>query len=260
MMHLVDEPGTRRMFVSTCAASCTPSAMTVRPSRCIWTCAIRSGASVRSRKAASAGSRVLRCIRTSIAAAHRGTAGSTLSPTSTITNVPADFKPGGGSAHARHGVARVDREESRVGHLRRQRAARVDCASRSRSRTTTADTSRSIRLPHSATPISGCSTSESPTAAAVAIRSISRRISTPASERSSASIRQETTARTANTAFPASNPFANDNKTDTLGEIYAYGVRNAQRLFWDPKTGRMYMPTLARISSKRSVRSKPAPT
>jgi glucose/arabinose dehydrogenase len=40
---------------------------------------------------------------------------------------------------------------------------------------------------------------------------------------------------------PASNPFANDGKDDTLGEIYAYGVRNPQRLFWDSKHGRMFM-------------------
>ena len=37
------------------------------------------------------------------------------------------------------------------------------------------------------------------------------------------------------------NPFANDGKADTLGEIYAYGVRNPQRLFWDPKNGNMFM-------------------
>jgi len=41
--------------------------------------------------------------------------------------------------------------------------------------------------------------------------------------------------------IPASNPFANDGKPETLGEIYAYGVRNPQRLFWDPKNGNMFM-------------------
>jgi Glucose / Sorbosone dehydrogenase len=41
--------------------------------------------------------------------------------------------------------------------------------------------------------------------------------------------------------IPPSNPFANDGKADTLGEIYAYGVRNPQRLFWDPKNGNMFM-------------------
>jgi hypothetical protein len=41
--------------------------------------------------------------------------------------------------------------------------------------------------------------------------------------------------------IPASNPFANDAKADTLDEIYAYGVRNPQRLFWDSKTSRMFM-------------------
>jgi hypothetical protein len=41
--------------------------------------------------------------------------------------------------------------------------------------------------------------------------------------------------------IPAANPFANDGKPDTLGEIYAYGIRNAQRLFWDSKNGNMFM-------------------
>ena len=41
--------------------------------------------------------------------------------------------------------------------------------------------------------------------------------------------------------IPASNPFVSDGKPETLGEIYAYGVRNPQRLFWDSKTGNMFM-------------------
>jgi len=41
--------------------------------------------------------------------------------------------------------------------------------------------------------------------------------------------------------IPASNPFAADGKDDTLGEIYAYGVRNPQRFSWDAKTGAMYV-------------------
>lgn len=41
--------------------------------------------------------------------------------------------------------------------------------------------------------------------------------------------------------IPASNPFASDNDDKTLGEIFAYGTRNPQRLFWDKKTGKMYM-------------------
>ena len=39
--------------------------------------------------------------------------------------------------------------------------------------------------------------------------------------------------------IPAGNPFANDGKDDTLGEIFAYGVRNPQRFTWDTKDGRM---------------------
>jgi hypothetical protein len=41
--------------------------------------------------------------------------------------------------------------------------------------------------------------------------------------------------------IPASNPFANDGKDDTLGEIYAFGVRNPQRFGWDSKNGNMFV-------------------
>ena len=39
--------------------------------------------------------------------------------------------------------------------------------------------------------------------------------------------------------IPASNPFVS--RSDALPEIYAYGIRNSQRLGWDPKNGAMYM-------------------
>jgi hypothetical protein len=41
--------------------------------------------------------------------------------------------------------------------------------------------------------------------------------------------------------IPASNPFVRNGAPRTLGEIYAYGVRNTQRLFWDSKTRGMFM-------------------
>ncbi len=41
--------------------------------------------------------------------------------------------------------------------------------------------------------------------------------------------------------IPAGNPFAGDNNPNTLEEIYAYGVRNPQRFAWDPQTGTMLM-------------------
>jgi hypothetical protein len=41
--------------------------------------------------------------------------------------------------------------------------------------------------------------------------------------------------------IPPSNPFVGDNKPETLGEIYAYGVRNPQRFSWDSKNGTMYV-------------------
>ena len=41
--------------------------------------------------------------------------------------------------------------------------------------------------------------------------------------------------------IPASNPFVKDGKDGTPGEIYASGVRNPQRFFWDSKTRTMFV-------------------
>ncbi|HEX7051746.1 MAG TPA: PQQ-dependent sugar dehydrogenase [Longimicrobiales bacterium] len=41
--------------------------------------------------------------------------------------------------------------------------------------------------------------------------------------------------------IPADNPFAGDGDDGTLGEIFAYGVRNPQRFGWDPATGHMFL-------------------
>ena len=41
--------------------------------------------------------------------------------------------------------------------------------------------------------------------------------------------------------IPASNPFVNDNDPNTLGEIFAYGLRNPQRIFWDSKNQNMFI-------------------
>ena len=41
--------------------------------------------------------------------------------------------------------------------------------------------------------------------------------------------------------IPADNPFASDGDTGTLGEIYAYGVRNPQRFGWDPRNGNLFL-------------------
>jgi hypothetical protein len=41
--------------------------------------------------------------------------------------------------------------------------------------------------------------------------------------------------------IPASNPFANDGNASTLGEIYAYGLRNPQRYTWDPRNGNLFL-------------------
>ncbi len=41
--------------------------------------------------------------------------------------------------------------------------------------------------------------------------------------------------------IPASNPFVKERRDNALGEIYASGVRNPQRFFWDAKTKRMFV-------------------
>lgn len=41
--------------------------------------------------------------------------------------------------------------------------------------------------------------------------------------------------------IPADNPFAKDDKANTLGEIYAFGLRNPQRFTWDPKNGNLFV-------------------
>ena len=41
--------------------------------------------------------------------------------------------------------------------------------------------------------------------------------------------------------IPADNPFAGDSDAGTLGEIYAYGVRNPQRFAWDVQNGNLFV-------------------
>ena len=41
--------------------------------------------------------------------------------------------------------------------------------------------------------------------------------------------------------IPADNPFAKDGDDTTLDEIYAYGVRNPQRYTWDPRNGNLFL-------------------
>ncbi len=41
--------------------------------------------------------------------------------------------------------------------------------------------------------------------------------------------------------IPPANPFAGDDDPRTLGEIYAYGLRNPQRFAWDPANGNLFL-------------------
>jgi glucose/arabinose dehydrogenase len=47
------------------------------------------------------------------------------------------------------------------------------------------------------------------------------------------------TSRNGKYGVPGSNPFVS--RSDALPEIYAYGIRNVQRLGWDARTGAMYL-------------------
>ena len=48
-----------------------------------------------------------------------------------------------------------------------------------------------------------------------------------------------TNSRNGRYGIPASNPFVS--RAGALGEIYAYGVRNGQRFAWDPKNGNLFL-------------------
>ena len=50
-----------------------------------------------------------------------------------------------------------------------------------------------------------------------------------------------TNSRNGQYGIPDDNPFANDDDDSTLGEIYAYGLRNPQRFAWDSTNGRMFV-------------------
>jgi hypothetical protein len=50
-----------------------------------------------------------------------------------------------------------------------------------------------------------------------------------------------TNSRNGRYGIPASNPFAGDDDPNTLGEIFAYGLRNPQHVAWDARTGRMFL-------------------
>jgi hypothetical protein len=41
--------------------------------------------------------------------------------------------------------------------------------------------------------------------------------------------------------IPKDNPYVNDNDANTLGEIYAVGLRNPQRFAWDPRNGNLFV-------------------
>ena len=107
-------------------------------------------------------------------------------------------------------------------------------------------------------------TSDSATAAVRAPTTPARRSgSTPWSARFSASTRGARRCRAerrdlATTRSRPANRFAGDGDPKTLGEIYAYGFRNAHRLSWDSPTGRCSRRISAWTTSRKSTSSATA--
>ena len=78
-------------------------------------------------------------------------------------------------------------------------------------------------------------------AAAAAIRSTTRRNSSSAFGKILRIDPLGTNSANGKYGIPGDNPFVSDNNPATLGEIYAYGVRNPQRFSWDPKNGNLFV-------------------
>ena len=236
MMHLVDEPGTRSACSSArCAARSTASATTAR--RCTEYLDINAptwGVGVQFAGHRSAASRASRSIRSSASAARRGYGKFyTYTDTTNMTPTP-DFTP------RRRRRARTTRCcSSGPRRIRRRRpttaARRASCfASRSRSRITTAARSRSTRSRAADSPDFGLlyvgfadgGSGGDPLNLA---QNLALGVRQDPAHRSARHEQRERQVRHSR----QSNPFVNDNKPETLGEIYAYGVRNPQRFSWD---------------------------
>ena len=184
---------------------------------------------------ASAASRASRSIRSSTSAGSRGFGKFyTYTDTSNMTPTP-DFKPNGGTHDARHGPARVDREELRRAatydggaprELMRLRAA-VRQPQRRPARLQSARRAR--RAPDFGLLYIG-----------VGRRRQRRRSARQLAQNLGIGLRQDPAHRSARhqqrqrqVRHSREQPVRQDSDRDALGEIYAYGVRNPQRFFWD---------------------------
>ena len=99
----------------------------------------------------------------------------------------------------------------------------------------------SIRSRHPAAPISVCCTWASPTAAAAATRSTMSQNLGSAFGKILRIDPLGSNSANGKYGIPAGNPFVSDGNAGTLGEIYASGVRNPQRFSWDPRNGNMFL-------------------
>ena len=162
MMLLIDEPGTRRIFVNDMQGplySVSYDGKTVTPYLDInapnWGVAVQSQGNERGFQSFAFHPQF----------SQAGTRGFGKFYTCTDTTQRRRRRPtsrrSAARQHARHRPARVDRQDALRRDLRRRCAARADPVASNRSPTTTPGISPSIRSPRRAAPTSGCSTSGS---------------------------------------------------------------------------------------------------
>ena len=260
MMHFVDEPGTRRIFVSTDARRALQRQLRRQDGDAVP----RHQCAGVGRQRAVAGARARRPelrLPPAVQSARHARLRQVLHLHRHLQH-DAEAR----LRHARHPSARTTRCCS-SGRRRIRRPPPTTAtrrassfAPRSRSTITTAARSASTAWRRRAAPSSACSMSASATAAAAATRSTSRRTWPRRSARSCASIRSARTAPTGSYGIPASNPFVKDAKPDTLGEIYASGRAQPAAVHVGlRRPAACSSPISARTRSRRSARSRRAP-
>ena len=186
-------------------------------------------------------------------------ASSTPSPTPPTRRRRPTSRAGGGNAHARHGAARVDGEEPGRRDLRRRRAARADALR--------AAVRQSQRRPARVQSARRAGQRRLRPALHRLRRRRQRRRSARTRAEPGVGLRQDPAHRSARhqqrqrqVRHPGEQPVRQRRQPDTLGEIYAYGVRNPQRFAWDPKNGNLFVADIGQNIVEEISPSPPAPT
>ncbi len=239
MMHLVLEPGTRRLFVNDMRGpiySVSYDGRSVTPYLDInathWKVGVQSMGRERGMQSFT--------FHPQFSQSGAPGFGKFYTWTDVVDTAPrADFAVRQRKEHARDGPARMDGQDTRCRHVRRRRPARDDAppaALRQPQRRTSH--LRSARLAR-----------RSGVRAAVRWRRRRGQRRRPAPSRAEPRLdfRKDPAhrparverARTESTASLADNPFVG--QQGVLPEIYAYGLRNPQRFGWDPANGNMFV-------------------